>query len=686
VVAGLEPAAELDADVLGSPAGISLRDVERTYRMGEVNVPALRGVSLEIAPGEFVAVMGPSGCGKSTLLSLLGGLDRPTAGEIRVGDRAISREGDGALAEYRLRNVGTIFQSFNLIASLTARDNVELPMTLAGVPRRRRAQRARRLLDMVGLGTRAGFRPSRLSGGEQQRVSIARALANSPSLILADEPTGNLDAESGASVLAQLERLHAAGATVVVVTHDPEVAERADRVIRLRDGQVVSDDAPSRAQAGGAGGAVRGGRIAALEAFRLGARGVGRRKLRTSLSAAGVAIGIAAMVVIVSFAIGVNNSLTGSLRAAGQLQQVTVTSPITSAGPAAHKPMTVGSLARLRSLPHVTDAWGSGEIQGSLSPASGGSLFTSAFSLSPLNEIPAITSKFLVSGRMPVADSATETVVSQTSLARLHLTTRTAPGQVLTFRGAYSGGLGQSGAVPPAGVEPPLRLRIVGVASAVATGASADEPIVLALPYRTFLDYWAQLSAANHWTGDEFGSITLVADSPGTVSTVHDESTHLGYRATTAQDFLRGFSQFLSYLATGLGGLGGLALLVACLGIANTMYTAVLERTREIGILKAIGARRRDIRNLFLAEAGSIGIIGGVVGVLIALGLATIGNTALQRFARSQGLLIDLTVFEVTPLLVGGAIALATTFSALSGLLPAVRASRLDPSAALRHD
>src|SRR2546425_8622608 len=174
-------------DLLGEPIGIEVTKVVRVHRMGEVAVTALRGVSLSIAPGEFVAIMGPSGCGKSTLLSLIGGLDRPTEGTIVAGGREISAMRDRQLADYRLQHVGTIFQSFNLIPTLSALDNVALPMTLCGAPATERRERSRRLLEKVGLKDRIAFRPTRLSGGEQQRVSVARALANRPGLILADE-------------------------------------------------------------------------------------------------------------------------------------------------------------------------------------------------------------------------------------------------------------------------------------------------------------------------------------------------------------------------------------------------------------------------------------------------------------------------------------------------------------------
>src|SRR5437899_4141341 len=258
-------------ELLGEPVGIELTKVVRVHRMGEVAVTALRGVSLSIAPGEFIAIMGPSGCGKSTLLSLIGGLDRPTEGTIVAGGRKLSEMRDRQLADYRLQHVGTIFQSFNLIPTMSALDNVALPMTLGGIPAAQRRERGRRLLEKVGLKDRVNFRPTRLSGGEQQRVSVARALANRPGLILADEPTGNLDEEAGQGVLDLIKEMHGLGGTVVMVTHDPEVAAVANRIVRMRNGNTVEDPGvPAHAKEPPAPKA-RLRRQAWLESLRMGA-------------------------------------------------------------------------------------------------------------------------------------------------------------------------------------------------------------------------------------------------------------------------------------------------------------------------------------------------------------------------------------------------------------------------------
>lgn len=220
---------------------IRLRGVKKHFAMGKTTVRALDGIDLDVLPNTFTVVMGPSGSGKSTLLYLLGGLDRPTAGEIVFDGRRLTEMDENQLARFRRESVGFVFQSFNLIQNMTAEENVGFPLQFAGLPPSQRRQRALDLLDQVGLRERSNHRPTELSGGEQQRVAIARALVNNPRVILADEPTGNLDSASGMSVMRLLFRLHRSGRTVIVVTHDPRMARFATHRVYLLDGHVVSE-------------------------------------------------------------------------------------------------------------------------------------------------------------------------------------------------------------------------------------------------------------------------------------------------------------------------------------------------------------------------------------------------------------------------------------------------------------
>lgn len=222
---------------------IELSNVWKIYRVGSIEYPALRGVSLSIDRGSLVSIVGPSGSGKSTLLHIIGGLDRPTRGDIRVAGQPLSRLSDNKLAEYRNRTVGFVFQQYNLIPYLSAVENVEIPMIVSGIPPRQRREKAKKLLEELGLGDKIWKKPLELSGGEQQRVAIARALANDPKIVLADEPTGNLDGANSKIVVDLLRRINKErGVTVVIVTHNMEVAEVTERIIYLRDGVVVKDE------------------------------------------------------------------------------------------------------------------------------------------------------------------------------------------------------------------------------------------------------------------------------------------------------------------------------------------------------------------------------------------------------------------------------------------------------------
>jgi putative ABC transport system ATP-binding protein len=228
---------------------IRLEDVTKTYRMGDVEVHALRGVTLAIERGEFTAVMGASGSGKSTLMNILGCLDRPTHGSYLLDGKEVSRFSPDRLAEVRNRTIGFVFQNFNLLSRTSARENVELPLLYAGVPTAQRHQRAHEALERVGLGDRADHHPNQMSGGQQQRVAIARALVNRPHVILADEPTGNLDSRTSMEVMALFQELGEAGITVVLVTHEPDISEYAGRIVVMRDGRILSDQhrTPKRA-------------------------------------------------------------------------------------------------------------------------------------------------------------------------------------------------------------------------------------------------------------------------------------------------------------------------------------------------------------------------------------------------------------------------------------------------------
>ncbi len=304
---------------------ISLKSIRKTFTSGEVPVHALKDVSLDIEEGDFVAIIGQSGSGKSTLMTILGCLDRPTSGQYLLDGEDVSDFSPDELAERRRRMFGFVFQSYNLVPTASAEENVEIPAIYAGMPAEERRDRAEALLERFGLGDRLDHLPNQLSGGQQQRVSIARALMNGGQIILADEPTGALDSKSGRDVLATLRQMHAEGHTIIIITHAPELAESADRVIEIRDGQIVADRrlrplpkarqatpqalAPSQASAAVAADV--------LEAMRMSMRALRANLFRTVLTLLGIVIGVASVVAMLAIGNGAQQSVLSRIAAMG---------------------------------------------------------------------------------------------------------------------------------------------------------------------------------------------------------------------------------------------------------------------------------------------------------------------------------------------------------------------------------
>jgi ABC-type lipoprotein export system ATPase subunit len=670
-----EPVAFLD--LLSQAVGLRLDEVSREFDTGEMKVLALRYVSLEIAPGEFVSVVGPSGCGKTTLLSMMGGLDRPTTGRVYAAGLPLDQLSETDLADYRLQRVSTIFQTFNLVPAMNVEENVVLPLALAGVEPAERRIRAERLLELVGLEGKARVRASRLSGGEQQKVAVARALANRPGLILADEPTGSLDSAAGEKILDLLKDLNRRGATVVLVTHDPEVARHANRAVRMIDGRAIELNAGGRN--------IRNQdpveppkRLHWRDTLRMGLLSAGRRPLRTSLTTTGVAIGIAAMSLIVALSGGLGYALSAPALAQSQVDMVSVRPAPNAANPT----FDAATLTVLREVPHVQAAWGDVALTGSFTSAStpAGAPVAELISLPPRAQS---SSTDLVAGRMPSSDSALEILLSSREVEALGFgSPRRAVGSTVTFTAVY-GSPALAGTAAAAAAKPiPLQLIVVGVVPDQAMPAGIDGGLA---PNRLVADNWTKLAKANSWKNGEFTAITVLADSGATVGGVRDSVQRLGFQAQTTGDQLRSFAELLGRLRVALLGLSVVALLLACLGIANTMYSSVLERTKEIGVLKAVGARSRDVLLLFVAEAAVIGLAGGLLGAAFAALLARAGNTAVDRLVPAlAGASVD--VFRPDFAVALAALVVAVLLSTGSGLLPALRAARQDPVKALHYE
>jgi macrolide transport system ATP-binding/permease protein len=488
-------------------------------------------------------------------------------------------------------------------------------------------------------------------------------------------------------VLKLLEDLNRRGATVVLVTHDPEVARRARRVVRMIDGRAIELEAgnPTVRKQEPVDPAPR---LHWRDTLKVGLGSAGRRPLRTALTTTGVAIGIAAMSLIVALAGGLQGALNAPALATSQVHQIAVY-PAADARTAAFDGATLGTLA---AQPHASSAWGQVAMSGTFargsatanpaatttpSPAPSGALV----SLPPLRSSSAMP--VLSAGRLPRSDTAKEIVLSDSEAAALgFLSAGGALGTQVTYS-ATSGALSVLGATRNPVTKPlDLKMVVVGIVSGNAMPAGAPGGMA---PYATVRDYWAQLAHDNGWKGGEYSTITLLADSGLAVEGLRKSVEALGFQAQTFGDQFRNFEDLLGKMRVALLGLALVALLLACLGIANTMYTAVLERTKEIGVLKALGARRRDVLLIFVAEAAVIGLAGGLIGILVAVGLGRLGNTVVDRLTQSVTS-SGFDVFRTDFFVVVVGLLLAILLSTVSGLLPALRAARQDPARALRYE
>lgn len=669
---------------------IRLSGLERSFARGDTTaVHALRQLDLTIAPGEFVALVGPSGSGKSTLLNLLGGLDRPTAGELWLDGLPLHTADAQARTTHRRDRVGFIFQSFNLLPRLTAWENVAVPLMLAGVPRGEREAQARDLLQRVGLGHRLHHYPAELSGGEQQRTAVARALIHNPALILADEPTGNLDSATGADVMRLLQDLNREqGITLIVVTHDPEVAAYAHRVVRLRDGQIVAIESqdhgrtpqPVSSAASPAGNGRRAG-LSWRDVLLTAVRNLSRRPVRNVLTAGGVLIGIVTLVAMVSFGVGVQREVQRNFETVG-LENIIVQPRYADpdgfdpfAEPEPETPITPDMVTRVAQLAQVQVVTPTLNLPTGIDL----SLNDGAQTLSvrvmnmgaQFNVGPFDTSRLLAG--QPIGEVAQGVLLSD-GLAD----------ELLRDGQTYVDLIGQPVVLTarlPRGETADFPNVIIGVRQNMASSRALD----ISLADRVAVKAW--------WFGqpdilqtEGYDGLVVRARSLGAVTAVSSELAALGLQTQSLDAILNVANKVLALLQALLGSVGGLALLVAALGVANTMMMAIYERTREIGVLKALGASAREIRRLFTLEAGLIGLIGGFFGLVLGTLLGRLVDWIGHRYLINEGV-TGVGQLSVVPLWLSlGAMAFAAAIGILAGLYPASRAARLDPVEALRHE
>ena len=673
---------------------IELKNVARHYQLGEIDVPALDGVSLAIEAGEFVAIMGQSGSGKSTLMNVLGCLDNPTHGQFLIGGKDAGTLGPDELAALRRERFGFIFQRYHLLPHLDACANAALPAVYAGVGVGPRGERARALLERLGLGDRLHHRPNELSGGQQQRVSIARALMNGGQIILADEPTGALDSASGAEMLRLLRELNDRGHTVIIVTHDAAVAAHARRVIELKDGKVVADSGtpaghvaptqlPSDVPPVKEDGGLRRLQVQWREAIATAVLALKGNRLRTALSMLGISIGIASVVSIVALTTAARASIETDLSSlmSGRIP-VWRGNPSLPPGAVAQpfRPHEIDSLRALNGVKGVTlnrqmQLTARHQSRDAMLEAIGGDA----------NTMKARKLK-LVQGRyfnaMDFETRGQVVVIDEKSRDALFKKGESPLGKLLFVSPMTGGGNAADmqpaspGALPVMSATAALPFTVIGVVipegGAFSFGSWLGQ---LYIPHTTFsrkLDARADV--------DNFDVLLDLTVPP---QQVREQIIHRLKALHGREDFgtwngeeeFRKFQSVTSAMAALFAGVGAISLLVGGVGVMNIMLVSVSERTREIGIRMAVGARQGDVRLQFLIEAVVLCILGGLVGVALSW-LAAQGVNAAQ-----QVLHVDISWAAL-----GVAFAVSSLVGLVFGTLPARRAAALSPVDALARE
>lgn len=640
---------------------IELENVHRTFVTGGgVEVHALRGINLRIYQGEFVAIMGQSGSGKSTLMNILGCLDRSTGGTYRFAGRDIrSFDADG-LAWLRREAFGFVFQSYNLLRSTTAQENVEVPAIYSGMPPARRRQRAVKLLRALGLGDRMDHRPSQLSGGQQQRVSIARALMNGGQVILADEPTGALDSASGDEVMGLLDDLASKGHTVILITHERRVAAYANRQIELRDGRIVCDTGASsscnRTETPAFSRDKLGMRHASPtaeigEAIRMALASLRANKFRTALTLLGIVIGVASVISMLAIGQGAQRDIIDRISSMGA-NQLQVRPNWNRGGDSVSLSIEDAELLP-ENVPNVRAVLP--EISGEATLRYG-SIDYSATITSTSANLPS-TRNWPVASGVFFTDEDSE---SYTPVAVIGSTVRNS--------------------LFPSDVDPIGRYILIRnvpflvIGQMTSKGASGfggqDQDDVVFVPLKT---------GGLRLFGQQFlQSMTVAIDDADYIDQTEAALTSWlterhgteDFRIFNSAELLENVSASRETFTMLLGSVAAISLLVGGIGVMNIMLVSVTERTREIGVRMATGARQKDILLQFLTEAIVVSAVGGVLGVVLGFSVGAL----LDRLGTSA-------LFTSGPVLL--AFGCATATGLIFGFAPARKAARLDPVVAL---
>jgi macrolide transport system ATP-binding/permease protein len=651
---------------------IILENVRKSYQMGDSVVQALKGVSLTIEDGEFVSLIGASGSGKSTLLHTIGLLDRPDTGLVSIAGSDVAKISDEELSQLRSETIGFVFQQFHLLKRLTAFENVELPLIYAKGSRP--SSDPADLLNRVGLGQRSHHKPNELSGGQQQRVAIARALIRRPTLILADEPTGNLDSQSGKEIMALLRELHAEGLTVVLVTHEPSIAATADRTIRVHDGEIVEDvRRPGTVAPDKADESLRAQELAASKKFerdllllnlRQAGRGLWANKLRTCLSALGIIIGVAAVIIMLALGASAQDSMKKQIAALGSNRLMVQPQAQHTAGvrqqSGAVSRLTVDEAMNIDGrIPSVTGV--SGMVQGRVQIVYGDK--------NANTQLQGTMPGYQVVYDAPTAYGRFYTLQECTDRARVTVLGTT----VVTELFGTKNPIGETVEINH------VPFTVIGVLTSKGASGGGDADDIVLVPLQT---------AMKRVLGKEFVDwIDVAAASPALVDQTEDQLLDLtrtwphipnvdgdSYHIRNFQAVIDAFSGITKTMAIFLASVAAISLVVGGIGIMNIMLVSVTERTREIGLRKALGARGRDIQIQFLMESIVLCLTGGLLGIAIGSGV-----TFLVSAIMGWGLKPTLMSMLLSS---GFSVGVGVAF----GYWPAVLASRLDPIEALRFE
>jgi macrolide transport system ATP-binding/permease protein len=640
---------------------LELNDIHKHYSNGDTTVRALDGVSLTIHRGEFVAIMGQSGSGKSTLMNIIGCLDRPTSGSYRVLGKEAAHLSPDELAALRRETFGFVFQRYNLLATATAGENVEIPSVYAGLSKQKRVQRASGLLQRLGLGDRTDHRPAELSGGQQQRVAIARALVNDPPVILADEPTGALDSKSGEEVLALLKELHAEGRTIILITHAENVARHASRIVRIQDGQIFEDSGVAEKLTtetiGEENRNVSGvSFVASLqEALVTAWRSLHVNLFRTVLTLLGIIIGVAAVVAMLAVGEGSRQKVMDRISAFG--------TNLMLIRPGAAGIRNTGDIitlvpedaAAIKALPNIEAAL---PERSSRMTVRYGNIDYQTSVQGTGEDFPSARDWKVAEGQFFHADDvkayAPVVVLGRTVTKTLFPDGRRPVGKYVLLRNV-----------------PFLVIGVMTEKGASPNGNDQDD--VIFVPINTGL---VRLFGKSY-----LSSITVkVADTTDIDTTQASIEDLLKARHRTEDFSVRNMASILQAAMETqdtftllLGTVAAISLLVGGIGVMNIMLVSVVERTREIGIRMATGARMRDILLQFNIEAAVVCAAGGVLGIVVGLVAGMI--------LRYTGMTV---IFSVTPAVL--AFVCASGTGLIFGYLPARKAARLDPVVALASE